>query len=40
MDILTLVALRVSSSILFRLAYVGDLAYLFETLVGAAMGGA
>jgi hypothetical protein len=37
-DILALVALRVSASILFRLASVGDLAYMFETLVGAAMG--
>lgn len=37
-DILALVALRVSSSILSRLASVGDLSYMFETLVGAAMG--
>src|SRR5579859_2272518 len=36
-DILALVALRGSSSILFRIASLGELVYLFEILLGMAM---
>jgi hypothetical protein len=36
-DLLALVALRGSSNILFRLASLGELVYLFEILLGMAM---